>query len=264
MHVVTKYPENVFSWVDLASTDPDTSKAFFSGLFGWNYIDLPTPMGGDYTMCQIDGKNVAGLSGMPPQMQAQGVPSFWTSYVNSSDVDAIGAKIAEAGGQLMMPPMDVMESGRMLVAMDPEGAVFGVWQAKQHIGAQLCNMPNTLVWNELATRDAAAATAFYSAVFGWTVAQDEIGYGMISADSRRQAGMISMDASWEGIPANWGVYFLVENADATAAKVTELGGTVINGPFPAGEVGKIAILSDPTGAMFNAIEMNIVDPPPGA
>lgn len=264
MHVMTKYPEGVFSWVDLASTDVDAAKAFFSGLFGWSYVDLPTPMGNDYTMCQIDGKNVAGLSAMPPMLQAQGVPSFWTSYVNHSDVDAIAAKITAAGGQVMMPPMDVMESGRMLVATDPEGAQFGVWQPNQHIGAQLCNVPNTLVWNELATRDSAVASEFYTAVFDWTITADESGYGMISADSRRQAGMMSMDENWGGIPAYWGVYFLVEDADATATKAVELGGTIINGPFDAGEVGKIVILTDPAGGMFSAIQSNVVDAPPGA
>ena len=263
MHVVKRYPDGVFSWVDLATPDPEGAKAFYMGLFGWESEDIPTPMGPAYTMLRMNGYNVAGLGPQPPGME--GMPAFWASYVNHSDVDAIAARIPGAGGVVTMPPMDVMSEGRMMMVQDPTGAMFGVWQPRDHIGAQLVNMPNTLAWNEPQTRDGAAANAFYSAVFGWTADADSSGYVVYAADGRRQAGMMQMDDSWGEVPPNWAVYFMVDDLDATVARTQELNGTVLVPATPAGAMGRFAVLQDPQGGIFTVMQFDgPVDPPPGA
>ncbi len=266
MHVVKEYPDSVFSWVDLATTDPDKAKVFYQGLFGWEYEDVPTDMGTVYSMCRINGHNVAGLGPLSPGMEEQGVPPIWSSYINHRDVDAIAARVTEAGGTVTIPPMDVMDTGRMFVANDPTGAPFGVWQPKSHIGAQYVNYPNTLVWNELQTRDVEAAKKFYGAVFDWTYKEDENGYVMCVAGDRIQAGIIEIDENWGAdMPPHWAVYFLVEGADACAEKVTALGGNVLAPPAKAGEMGKFAVVQDPQGGTFTVMEFNgPADPPPGA
>ena len=68
----------------------------------------------------------------------------------------------------MMPPMQVMDAGSMAIFADPTGAAFSAWQAGEHIGARVCNEPDTFSWNELVSRDVEAAKPFYSSVFGWT------------------------------------------------------------------------------------------------
>lgn len=266
MHEVKEYPDGVFSWVDLTTSDPEKAKVFYQGLFGWEFEDVPTDMGSMYTMCRIDGKNVAGLGPLSPEMVEQGVPPFWSSYVNHRDLDAVAARVSEAGGTVTVPPMDVMETGRMFVANDPTGAPFGVWQPKSHIGAQYVNYPNTLVWNELHTRDGEAAKKFYGAVFDWTYNQDENGYNMCVAGERVHAGMIRMDENLgPEVPANWAVYFLVEEVDAYAEKAQSLGGTVMVPPTKAGEMGRFAVLQDPQGGIFTVMEFNgPADLPPGA
>lgn len=260
MHIVEKYPNGVFSWVDLATSDPEAAKAFYGGLFGWAFLDLPTDMGTIYSMAQIDGYNVAGLG---PTMDGN-APTVWTSYVNHSDADAAAARAAAAGGAVMMPPMDVMDSGRMAIIQDPTGAVFGIWQPQNHIGAQLVNMPNTLVWNELQTREPDAAKAFYGATFGWGDASDPNGYVMYSVDGRMQAGMIPMDETWGEVPPNWAVYFMVDDVDAAAAKIEELGGKVLVPSTQAGEMGRFAVGQDPQGGVFTVMSFSgPVDLPPG-
>ncbi len=264
MKVVTTYPDSVFCWVDLTTTDAEGAKAFYTALFGWNSDDRPTDMGGVYSMLQIEGKNVAGLSAMPPDMQAQGAPPFWASYVKHSDIDAVAAKITEAGGTLLFPPMDVMEEGRMAMAQDPTGAMFGIWQPRGHIGAELVNQPNTLSWNELQTRDVNEVKTFYQAVFDWTYTADESGYVMCLQNGRRQAGMLQMDESWGDIPANWAVYFLVEDVDKMAAQAQALGGTLLVPPSKAGEIARFSVVQDPQGGVFSIIQFNgPIDPPPG-
>jgi predicted enzyme related to lactoylglutathione lyase len=264
MKVVTNYPDGVFNWIDLMTPDPDGAKAFYGSLFGWEFDDRPLDMGGVYTMCQIDGKNVAGLSGMLPDMQAQGMPPIWSSYIKHSDVDAVAARVTAAGGTLMMPPMDVMEEGRMAMLQDPSGAVVGVWQPKNHIGAELVNMSNTLVWNELQTRDTEEAKTFFGEVLGWTYDSDANGYIMCKADGRTQAGMMQMDENWGDIPNNWSVYFMVEDLATAVTKVKDLGGNILVPPTAAGELGKFSVVQDPQGGAFTIMQFDgPVDAPPG-
>ncbi len=265
MQVVKQYPDGLFSWIDLSTTDPEGAKAFYGGLFGWEFRDRPTDVGTIYTMCQIDGYDVAGLSGMSPDMIEQGVPPVWISYVKHNDVDSVAAKVGEAGGILMFPPMDVMTAGRMTLLQDPTGAPLGIWQPKEHIGAQLVNMPNTLIWNELQTRDSAAARAFYTQVFDWGYDEDANGYGMFKVGDRIQAGMMQMDENWDAnIPANWAVYFMVTDVAATVVKAQELGGSILVPVTSAGEMGQFSVIGDPQGGVFTVMQFNgPADSPPG-
>jgi uncharacterized protein len=263
MPIVKQYPDGVFSWVDLTTTDVAGAKAFYGGLFGWSADDVPTGDGPDYTMFRIDGHAVAGAGPMDAGMQAGGAPPVWVSYVSHHDIDAVAARASEAGGMVFMPPMDVMEEGRLALVQDPTGAVFGLWQPRNHIGAALVNQPNTLVWNELQTRDTAAARAFYHQVFGWSDDVDSNDYVTFKNDGRAQCGSLQLDESWGDAPPNWHVYFMVDDVDATAARVPELGGTVLMGPHQVGEMGRLLVIRDPQGATFSVMEFDgpVAEPP---
>ncbi len=259
------YPDSVFCWVELSTTDAKAAKAFYSGLFGWDFDDRPTEMGGVYSMAKLGGKDVAGLGEMPQVMQEKKIPPFWMSYVKHDDADGVAARIEERGGKFILPPMDVMDYGRMIVAIDPTGASFGVWQPSKHLGAQVVNAPNSLIWNELQTRDLEGAKGFYAGVFDWTYQEDDKGYVVAMAGERVQAGMMKIQPEWGEVPPNWGVYFMVEDVNASAAKVQELGGNVMVPSTPAGDMGTFAVMQDPLGAVFSVMEFNgPVDPPPGA
>lgn len=265
MKIVSTYPDNMFSWVDLATPDTEAAKAFYGGLFGWSAVDLPLGDGNNYTMFQLDGHNVAGMGKLSEEQQAQGVPTSWSSYVNHSDVDAVAEKVAEAGGNTMVGPMDVFESGRMAFFQDPAGGVFGVWQPKEHIGAEVVNQPNSLVWNELQTKDAETARRFYSAVFGWNHSVDDSGYGLFTLGERAQAGLIDMsqEEGWN-YPNFWMPYFMVEDIESSTEKINSLGGTVHMANISAGEMGKFSVAADPQGGMFTVMQFNgPADPPPG-
>jgi predicted enzyme related to lactoylglutathione lyase len=254
MQVVKQYPDGVFSWVDLGTTDVEGAKIFYGGLFGWSFLDLPTDSGTVYSMAQIEGYNVAGIGPLDSEMQKQGIPPNWTAYVNHDDVDAVASRATEAGGIVLFPPFDVMDSGRMTMIQDPTRAVFGVWQPLKHIGAQLVNIPNTFVWNELQTHDLDAAREFYAAVFGWTYEVDANGYVACKAGERVQAGMMKIEEEMSNIPPNWTNYFLIADIELSAAKVEDLGGHVHVPPTTAGEIGKLAVIQDPQGGFFSIIE----------
>ena len=117
-----------------SSPDVDAAVAFYGGLFGWVAPELP-PEAGGYRMFEKDGIPVAGCG--PIMMEGQ--PSAWTTYVSVADADATMARVTGAGGVIFVPPMDVLEAGRMAVFADTTGAACAVWQPKEHPGAGLVN-----------------------------------------------------------------------------------------------------------------------------
>jgi hypothetical protein len=225
------------------------AKAFYSGMFGWEIFDGP-PEAGGYSMCQIDGRQVAGIG---PKMGPADMPTFWTTYIATDDADQTVAKIEAAGGQLIMGPMDVMDAGRMFVATDPGGAIFGVWQARAHTGVQLANEPGSLAWSENMSRNYEANKAFYAAVFGYQfgdISAEGFKYSTLDLDGGPVGGIgeISADQPAE-MPAYWGTYFAVADTDAAVDKAVELGGSVV-GPAWDSPYGRMAVVSDDQGAIF--------------
>jgi hypothetical protein len=266
MQEVKQYPAGTFSWVDLATTDAAAAKAFYTRLFGWEAQDMPAGPEGTYTMLSLAGKDVAGLYAMSDEQRAQGIPPHWLSYVSVADIDVATEKATTLGGTLLSAPFDVMESGRMALLQDPTGATFALWQAGQHIGAKLVNIPGTFSWNELATTDVERAGAFYSGLFGWEVKRDDMPTGpyyTFSNQGRMAGGMLQMTEEWGDIPPNWSVYFSVEDCDAAVKQVQELGGTPMMEPFDIPNVGRFAVVQDPQGAVFTVIQTHVADPPPG-
>ena len=259
MSNTTSYPHGTFSWTDLQTTDAGAAKTFYTSLFGWAALDTPIPGGGVYTMFQYDGKDVAGLGEMQQEQIAQGMPPVWNSYITVDDVDAIMAKASDLGATIIAPAFDVMDIGRMSVIQDPTGAFLSLWQTITHKGAGIFNVPNTMSWNELVTRDPDAAKAFYTALLGWESQTDESGYTVWINRGRMNGGMMAMDENWGDIPPHWGVYFSVADCAAAVEKVQELGGIIIRPPFSAGDVGTIAVVQDPQGAGFMLIQMNQID-----
>ncbi|HEY3263488.1 MAG TPA: VOC family protein [Pseudonocardiaceae bacterium] len=252
------YPAGTPSWVDLGSPDVDASAAFYGALFGWDVQEAGGPEAGGYRMAFVRARPVAGLG---PQ-QAPGTP-WWTTYVTVDSADA-SAKAAEAaGGQVVAPPFDVLEAGRMAVLAAPGGATFSVWEPKQHAGSGLINEPGALSWNELMVRDLDAAKEFYGKVFGWEADEMDMGGGttytlwkLPGSDAEQGiAGAMQMagDMFPADLPDHWMVYFSVEDTDASAAKVQELGGKISVPPTDIPNVGRFAVCNGPHGETFSII-----------
>jgi len=160
------------------------------------------------------------------------------------------------GGQVMMPAFDIGDAGRMAFVADPTGAIVGLWQANRHIGATLVSESGAVIWNELITDKPDSALAFYEAVLGITHSTMEMApgeqYRILKAGGVDVGGC--MEPPMPGVPNHWQVYFAVDDADATASKVSAEGGQVIAEPFDIPSVGRSAVLSDPQGAVFSVLK----------
>jgi len=260
MQETAGYKPGTFCWVELATTDGKAAKKFYTELFSWTGNDMPVGPGMTYTILLLDGqegKDVGALFQMTPEMRAQGIPPNWLSYVSVTNADESAAKAKELGATLMKEPFDVMDVGRMAVIQDPTGAVFAIWQAGAHKGASVVNVPGSLVWNELATTDAAKDGAFYDGLFGWKADAQDFGgmkYTIFQHGERGAGGMYELTPEMAGVPPHWLVYFSVDDCDAKVKKATELGAKTIKPADDIPGVGRFAILQDPQGAYFAVIK----------
>jgi predicted enzyme related to lactoylglutathione lyase len=231
------------------TTDQAAAREFYSALFGW-HVDVGPEETGHYGMASLGGRSVAGIGGM----MGMDHPPVWNTYLAVTDVDQTCKQIEAAGGSVMAPPMDVMEFGRMAFAGVPSGGVFGLWQAGTHTGVGLANETGALTWNEFLTRDVAGAKAFYAEVFGYTYSDVGDDYVMVEVDGNTVGGLGAMPPGLpEAVPPHWRVYFAVDDCDAAAAKVVELGGKVLRQPEDM-PYGRHADVADPQGAPFAIIK----------
>jgi hypothetical protein len=240
-------------WVDLFTSDPDRAQAFYGGLFGWTAEDMGETYGG-YVNFSKDGRLVAGCMRNDGH---SGSPDAWSVYLATDSAEGTVAAAAAAGGQTILPSMDVMHLGSMGMVADAGGAAIGIWQPGGHKGFAVYAEPGTPAWFELHTRAYDASVTFYQDVFKWdtSVMSDtpEFRYTTLGAGADALAGI--MDASGylpEGVPAHWSVYFGVTDTDAALATVVDLGGTVLE-PAQDTPYGRLATAADPTGVRFKLV-----------
>jgi predicted enzyme related to lactoylglutathione lyase len=289
------YIPGVPCWVDASEPDPEAALEFYGGLFGWEFEDvMPPSSDGRYFFARAEaggssifdlsgdrhGGDVAAVGSMP---EAAPPTATWNTYFWVESADESASKVHDAGGSVVAEPFDFVDACRMAVFTDPEGAAFRVWEAKEHKGARLVNGPGALVFNGLNTRDVERARSFYGAVFGWQTLPIGgggegwalPGYGeyleRYHPDLRKRMAEAGAPEGFEDVvgsinpiaddqsetPAHWSVTFAVDDADATAAKASELGGKVIVPPFDAPwststYTVRVTVLVDPQGATFSA------------
>ncbi|MCW4354035.1 VOC family protein [Hoyosella sp. YIM 151337] len=275
MSAPDRYIPGVPCWADTNQPDPAAAAQFYSKLFGWQCEDvMPPDAESTYLIGRLSGGDVAAITGFPDDGLKKPV---WNTYVWVESADATAAKVKDSGGTVLMGPWDVLDQGRMAVCADPEGATFMVWEPRAHRGSAVVNEPGSVNFNDLYTRDPEKAKQFYGAVFGWDVLDlgpggqmwSLPGYGdhlellnpgtnAAMAEMGAPAGFQNVVASLTAIAADdadtqphWGITFGVADADATAAKAVELGGTIILPPTDAPWV-RMSVLRDPAGAVFGA------------
>lgn len=247
------YTEGVPCWADLATTDVGSATDFYSDLFGWRFEKLET----DSVPYWMAYRKDLVAAGVGPAQEGQEF-SVWTTYFAVDDTDLTVEKIEEAGGQVIMSPLDVSDAGRMAIAADPTGAVFAIWQAGRRIGASIVNEHGGLNWNELQTTDTERAVSFYEDVFGHTHRTTEGGagpYTLLSVADREIAGVMAPPAP--DIPNSWGVYFAVDDAAAALQTAKDAGGSAITDTIDIPGAGILAVLADPAGAPFTVIQLTI-------
>ncbi len=240
------WPAGTPAWVELSVPDHRAAHAFYTGLFGWEFLPPAGPETGYYSMAHRGGKMIAGVG-------ESGEPAAWTTDLATDDIDATLALVTEAGGQVLVGPETVEPFGRFAAVIDPVGAEFGLWQAQDLIGSSLVNEPGAVIWNESYGQDLEAAKAFYGHVFGYTfgdMSQPGFEFVTIAPPGGGPVGGLGGPGSKpEGTSPSWFVYFATDDTERAVARVLALGGSVLSDPRPS-PFGTMATVAGPAGEVF--------------
>ncbi|MDN3292644.1 VOC family protein [Streptomyces ficellus] len=239
-------------WVSLMVRRLDVTQEFYGALFGWRFEPGPQQLG-PYVRGLLGGEEVAGIGQLPADRD---LSPAWTTYLASDDADETAESIRCSGGTVAVGPLDAADAGRLAICSDPTGAVFGVWQAAAHLGTAVVGTPGAPVWNELLTQETESVSKFYKTVFGYELdpaVSADWDLVTLKVDDRPVAALHGVG---NRLPrdrgAHWMTWFEVEDTDAAAERVTELGGQVVQAPRddPA---GRLATVADPEGAVFTIV-----------
>ena len=252
--VTEPYKPGTPCWIDLMVPDQQAALDFYRDLFGWQG-EVGPPETGGYSVCTLEGKPVAGIMAAMAPDGGPTPPTAWTTYLATADADATVTAAAAAGATVLAPVMDVMTLGRMAVLADPTGAVFGIWQARDFIGAQVVNQTGALLWNDLTTSDPKAAAAFYSSTLG--IGSEPMpgaeGYFGLTVDGRTVGGLQGTENMPPDTPSHWLPYFSVDDTDSTVDALVRARGNVLVPPFDM-VAGRMAVVQDPQGGTFAVIK----------
>ncbi|MEU1401528.1 VOC family protein [Streptomyces sp. NPDC005728] len=231
------YGEGVPCWVDAQLSDVEAGKRFYGELFGWTF----EVAFGSSVLARLGGEPVASLG---PKADGR-LPTVWTVYFATPDARALTRRIAAAGGQVVMAPTSLEDLGTAVLAADPDGAVFGLWQPGTHPGFGRRREPNTFVWAELYTRDTAAANTFYGDLF-----HD----ALFGADTEPDFGRADVSEVFPPeMPPHFVTHFRVTDLDGAVGAVQRLGGRVQVPPFET-SYGRVAVVTDNQGASFAVLQ----------
>ncbi|GLX47912.1 hypothetical protein Shyhy01_08620 [Streptomyces hygroscopicus subsp. hygroscopicus] len=240
-------------WVSLMAHRLTATEEFYGELFGWEFRPGPQQLG-PYVRALLDGREVAGMGRLPPENR---LPIAWTPYLASDDVDRTAEAVRLCGGTVAVGPLDAAEAGRLAIAADPSGAVFGIWQAPGHLAPAVTGVPGTPAWNELLTFETQSVAKFYVSVFGYEtepVVSAGLDYVTLRVDGRPVAGLHGVG---HGLPRDRGPYwqtcFEVADTGETLRQVTGLGGRIVR-PAHDSPHGRVATVADPEGAVFSVVQ----------
>ncbi|MCH0543345.1 VOC family protein [Streptomyces sp. MUM 203J] len=255
-------PEGTPCWVDAMFTDLEGAKGFYGDVLGWTFGEASSEFG-NYTQAYVDGKAVAAVVPPMPGQEGQAPPSSWCLYLASPDVQATAARIRENGGQILMEPMQVGDFGSMLLAREPSGTTFGVWQAGQNKGFEAtAPVPGAYCWAEVYTRDADTADRFFRAVFPYSAQKmpdDRMDFQVYNLGEDTVLGRMRMDENFPAeAPPYINVYFTVADVDAALGRATARGAKLLFGPMDS-PYGRFAALMDPQGAPFSLIDVTTTE-----
>ena len=257
-----KYRNGTPCWVDLATTDLVGAKAFYAGLFGWEYADEEMgEMGiGVYSMAMLAGSAaVAIYESGPGQIRPDGAAK-WNVYVSVDDLDAVVERVTANGGAVLAGSRDVDRAGRVAVIADPTGCATTLWEPGEFAGCGVMSAAGAFAWTEHLSTDRAASVRFLEEVIGVQTAtageEQSAPYSTLLVGDKEVGGIMQMPDPMieEGVASEWYVYFQVGGFDESAAHVQRHGGRLMAEPEEIAGFGRMVAARDPQGAGFCIVE----------
>ena len=251
-------------WADITVPDLGRATQFYGPLLGWRFV-TGGPETGGYTQAFLDDRRVVGLT--EPMGEDPAPPAAWCVYLAAGDLPGTVERAEQLGGRTLLGPIEVMGFGSMALLTDPTDAVVGLWHHGSHVGWEVVDEPGAVVWTEHMSHDQKRALTFYDQLFGYEVTDlsaPDFDYASVGVDGETVRSGIGGYGPGAGptVPAAWTVYFQVPVADYAAARVTELGGTVVSPPEDT-PYGRMVLAKGPFGEVFALMEPPAEQPSTG-
>ncbi|MFR9798025.1 VOC family protein [Streptomyces sp. MS06] len=247
-----RYTPGTPCWVSLMVHDLTAAQDFYRELFGWEFRPGPPQLGPSVRVL-LDDREVGGIGRMP---SGRGLPVAWTPHFASDDVDTTAETVRLCGGTVGVGPLDAAGAGRLAMASDPSGALFGIRRPPDHPGPAATGVPGTPAWIELVTYETAGVLTFYETVFGYKrepLSSPDLDYVTLHLAGHPVAGLRGAGGALDRDRGpHWMTYFEVADTDAALTRVTGLGGRPVT-PSHDTAHGRVATAADPEGALFSLI-----------
>lgn len=250
----TSFPTGSPCWIETLQPDPEAAASFYGGLLGWTFDEAAAD---GSRVGRLDGGRVAGVGQAPPMLDR----GAWVMYVLVSDLDATADAVQEAGGTVLAGPMDAADGERTALFTDPAGAAFGAREGSEPIVSEVVDTPGAWQMSALHTPDLGAARSFYATVFGWRmepVPDSPLHLWRLDGSTRKAAdptlpddvvAVASETPASSGVPTHWAVNVRAADAEDFAARVVELGGSILMPPTDAPGFRNV-LIADPSGGVL--------------
>ena len=241
-----------FVWLDLATEDPGSARAFYGAVFGWKFRDVEGAPASYAIAGNASGK-VAGIFRHARPAGAS-VGARWLALVSVPDVQRAAQLVRERGGEVLLAPKTVPGRGTHAVFRDPDGAVFGVLSAEGGDPPDTPVEEGDIFWLDLFAPDPEKAAAFYAALAGYEVDRGEIAgreRTLLATNGIARAGVAQAPVS--AGHAEWLPYILVADVPATLKRVRENGGRVVLQPRIDLLDGQLAVIQDREGGVIGIV-----------
>lgn len=245
-----------FVWHDLLTDDVAAAEAFYGELLGWEFERTTRPGGGPYTLIlTASGQVVGGMLEVEDPADGEDY-SRWLGYYAVPDVDAAARSMAQSGGEVIVAPREIGDLARAAAVQDADGAVVGLLTSR--VGYPVDRPVITtgeVAWNELVAADPAAMAAFYAGLVSGDFTEETRGefvYRFLTPDGLPRAGVMLRPN--EGLEPLWLTYFAVNDVDEVSRRVASLGGERLLAPDANVRDGRIALVTDPGGAVLGLME----------
>lgn len=241
------------TWVDLTSSDPRRSEAFYADLFDWTFAESSID---GYRVVTRDGHRLGGIVAADEDHPLDA----WTVHLRADDLVRTHRAAADLGGRTFVEPTAIGNHAAGSVVADPTGAVLALLRPDEFRGIGEVGLPGYPAWFELHSTEATASIRFLERVFGLETdaVADEPGFRystMRDAEGETVFGVLDLDGIVPaGSRSSWTVYFGSSDVEADVSRARERGASVALEPVDTPH-GRVAILVDPTGAVFGLVRV---------
>lgn len=247
-----------FVWHDLATRDVAKALSFYATLLGWEVDRVSETPNGSYTHLKYGGEQGATFGGaMTLSAEWGDAPPHWGHYIEVSDLDAALATVGELGGKVEFGPLPIPDTGAFAHISSPQGVrVYLIQLDDSETPTPDYPPPQTWCWQTLVVSDLDAAKAFWSGLLGWTFSTMDMGGGTeVTVIGMGEAMVADVEVQADA-HARWDGHVAVADVKAAHATAVEAGAGTILPPTALGEMGHMAVITDPTGAPLGLFQSN--------